>query len=145
MVHTTPGPETTLMTLSGSPTPWKAPAMKGLSSTVAEDHQLGAAKAARSAVRSGQLLDGPAHHGHTASMSMPACGAHIDRGADESVVDRASGDGGDVDAGRPGVMPPFTRAEKLPIKATGGLSGPVQSQRRRGVLSGRRQLPGQWE
>ena len=31
---TTPGPETpTLMTHSGSPTPWKAPAMKGLSST----------------------------------------------------------------------------------------------------------------
>ena len=31
---TTPGPLTpTLMTVSGSPTPWKAPAMKGLSST----------------------------------------------------------------------------------------------------------------
>ena len=31
---TTPGPETpTLMTHSGSPTPWKAPAIKGLSST----------------------------------------------------------------------------------------------------------------
>ena len=31
---TTPGPETpTLMTTSASPTPWKAPAMKGLSST----------------------------------------------------------------------------------------------------------------
>ena len=30
---TTPGPETpTLMTTSGSPTPWKAPAIKGLSS-----------------------------------------------------------------------------------------------------------------
>ena len=34
---TTPGPETpTLMTVSGSPTPWKAPAMKGLSSTALE-------------------------------------------------------------------------------------------------------------
>ena len=35
---TTPGPETpTLMTLSASPTPWKAPAIKGLSSTALQN------------------------------------------------------------------------------------------------------------
>ena len=36
--YTTPGPLTpTLMTLSASPTPWKAPAMKGLSSTALQN------------------------------------------------------------------------------------------------------------
>ena len=36
--YTTPGPETpTLMTFSASPTPWKAPAIKGLSSTALQN------------------------------------------------------------------------------------------------------------
>ena len=36
--YTTPGPETpTLTTLSASPTPWNAPAMKGLSSTALQN------------------------------------------------------------------------------------------------------------
>ena len=35
---TTPGPDTpTFMTFSGSPTPWNAPAMKGLSSTALQN------------------------------------------------------------------------------------------------------------
>ena len=50
---------------------------------VAEHHQLGAAKAAPVSGALGQLLDGPAHHGHCVHVDASLGGAHIDRGADD--------------------------------------------------------------
>ena len=56
--YTTPGPETpTLMTRSASPTPWKAPAMKGLSSTALQNTtSLAQPRPSRSAVRAAVCL-----------------------------------------------------------------------------------------
>ena len=71
--YTTPGPDTpTLMTHSGSPTPWNAPAMKGLSSTALQNTtSLAQPKPPRSAVRSAAcLMVRPM--AATASMLMPA-------------------------------------------------------------------------
>ena len=72
--RTTPGPETpTLMTQSGSPAPWKAPAMKGLSSGgVAEDDQLGRADAVAVGGELGASAGPPGPSSRTASMLMPA-------------------------------------------------------------------------
>ena len=71
--RTTPGPETpTLTTQSGSPAPWKAPAMKGLSSGALQNTtSLAGPMQSRSAVRSAAsrtILPIRA----TASMLMPA-------------------------------------------------------------------------
>ena len=70
---TTPGPLTpTLITHSGSPMPWKAPAMNGLSSgTLANTTSLAQARPPRSAVSSAAcLMTWPMSR--TASMLMPA-------------------------------------------------------------------------
>ena len=71
--RTTPGPETpTLMTQSGSPGPWKAPAIKGLSSGALQNTtSLAAPMHSRSAVRwAVSLTMRPIFS--TASMLMPA-------------------------------------------------------------------------
>ena len=71
--RTTPGPETpTLMTQSGSPGPWKAPAIKGLSSGALQNTtSLAAPMQSRSAVRSAvSRTMRPIFS--TASMLMPA-------------------------------------------------------------------------
>ena len=71
--YTTPGPETpTLMTFSASPTPWKAPAMKGLSSTALQKiTSLAQPRPSRSAVRAAVSLT-MRPMSATASMLMPA-------------------------------------------------------------------------
>ena len=71
--RTTPGPETpTLMTQSGSPAPWKAPAMNGLSSgALQKTTSFAAPMQSRSAVRTAACLTiFPIFL--TASMLMPA-------------------------------------------------------------------------
>ena len=71
--YTTPGPETpTLMTRSASPTPWKAPAMKGLSSTALQNTtSLAQPRPSRSAVRAAvSLMMRPMSF--TASILIPA-------------------------------------------------------------------------
>ena len=71
--YTTPGPDTpTLMTVSASPTPWKAPAMKGLSSTALQNTtSLAQPRPSRSRVRwAVSLMTRPIWA--TASMLMPA-------------------------------------------------------------------------
>ena len=86
---TTPGPDTpTLMTVSGSPTPWKAPAMKGLSSTaLAKTTSFAQPMGPRSAV---SRMMRPMRA--TASMLMPArVEARLTLAQTRSVSDRASG------------------------------------------------------
>ena len=72
-VHTTPGPETpTLMTFSASPTPWKAPAIKGLSSTALQNTtSLAQPRPSRSAVAAAVSLTMRPIRA-TASILMPA-------------------------------------------------------------------------
>ena len=116
---TTPGPETpTLMTHSGSPTPWKAPAMKGLSSTaLAKTTSLAQPMPSASAVRRAvSLMMRPISA--TASMLMPAfVVATLTLEQTSSVVLRASG----MDSIRrvsPGVQPLWTSALYPPMKLT---------------------------
>ena len=83
--RTTPGPETpTLMTQSGSPAPWKAPAMKGLSSGALQNTtSFAAPMQSRSAVRYGGFLDDVTHFLYGIHVDAGLCGADIDGGANE--------------------------------------------------------------
>ena len=114
---TTPGPEMpTLMTHSGSPTPWKAPAMKGLSSTaLAKITSLAQPKPPEAAVRSAVfLMTRPISA--TASMLMPALvEPTFTEEQTKSVV--ASASGMELMSFRSAWVKPFcTRAEKPPMK-----------------------------
>ena len=117
--QTTPGPETpTLMTQSPSPTPWKAPAIKGLSSTALQKTtSLAQPKPPRSAVRSAAaLMVRPMRA--TASMLMPALvEPTFTEEHTRSVTARASGMAS-MSFRSPAVRPFCTRAEKPPMKLT---------------------------
>ena len=115
---TTPGPEMpTLMTHSGSPGPWKAPAMKGLSSTaLAKTTSLAQPKPPWAAVRSAaDLMTRPISA--TASMLIPALvEPTFTEEHTRSVVARASGM--EAMSFRSEEVKPFwTRAEKPPMKS----------------------------
>ena len=114
---TTPGPEMpTLMTHSGSPAPWKAPAMKGLSSTaLAKTTSLAQPKPPAAAVRSAVILM-TRPISATASMLMPALvEPTFTEEHTRSVVARASGM--EAMSFRSDWVNPFcTRAEKPPMK-----------------------------
>ena len=116
---TTPGPDTpTLMMQSGSPTPWKAPAIKGLSSTALQNTtSLAQPKPPRSAVRSAaSLMMRPISA--TASMLIPArVEPTLTEEQTKSVMASASG----IEAMSflsAWVAPFCTRAEKPPMKLT---------------------------
>ena len=112
---TTPGPDTpTLMTHSGSPTPWKAPAMKGLSSTaLAKTTSLAQPMGSMSAVWR-MILPMRA----TASMLMPALvEATFTLEQTRSVSVRARGMEW-ISFKSLLVKPLWHRAEKPPIKLT---------------------------
>ena len=106
------------MTQSPSPTPWKAPAMKGLSSTALQKTtSLAQAKPPWSAVRSAAaLMVRPMRA--TASMLMPALvEPTFTEEHTRSVVARASGMAS-MSLRSPAVKPFCTRAEKPPMKLT---------------------------
>ena len=106
------------MTFSGSPTPWKAPAMKGLSSTALQNTtSLAQPKPPWPAVRSARsLMVRPMRA--TASMSMPALvEPTLTLAHTRSVVDRASGMEA-INFRSASVIPFCTRAEKPPMKLT---------------------------
>ncbi len=106
------------MTASGSPAPWTAPAMKGLSSTMlAKTTSLAQPMQSRSAVFSAAALMVSAMTS-TASMLMPArVVATLTEAHTRSVVASAAG----IEAIRrrsPSPMPLWTSAEKPPMKST---------------------------
>ncbi len=117
--NTTPGPLTpTLITQSGSPMPWNAPAMNGLSSTALQNTtSFAQPMPSRSAVRCA-VSHTISPMRRTASMLMPArvvptlTDAHT-----RSVTASASGIEA-ISASSPGVMPLCTSAENPPIKFT---------------------------
>ena len=116
---TTPGPETpTFMTVSGSLTPWKAPAMKGLSSTALQKTtSLAQPKPPCAAVSSAvSFMTRPMSA--TASMFMPAfVEPTLTEEQTSSVSARARGMER-ISLSSAGVMPFCTRAEKPPTKLT---------------------------
>ena len=118
-LRTTPGPETpTLTTASASPEPWKAPAMKGLSSTaLANTTSLAAPMQSRSAVALAVSMTVLAIF-QTASMLMPA---RVEATFTElhtlSVTARACGMEF-MSFVSEAVAPFCTRAEKPPTKST---------------------------
>ena len=116
---TTPGPlMPTLITLSGSPTPWKAPAIKGLSSTALEKAtSLAQPRLPRSAVsRAVSLMIRPMRA--TASMLMPLLVlATFTLEHTRSVSARARGMAF-TSFRSAAVKPLCTRAEKPPMKFT---------------------------
>ncbi len=132
--YTTPGPETpTLMTFSGSPTPWKAPAMKGLSSAALQNTtSLAQPKPPLSAVRpASSLMVRPMRA--TASMSMPALvEPTLTLAHTRSVADRASGMEA-ISFRSASVIPFCTRAEKPPMKFTPQALAARSSARAKGV------------
>ena len=83
--RTTPGPETpTLMTQSGSPGPWNAPAIKGLSSGALQNTtSLAAPMQSRSAVSSRRLADHFAHYPDRVHVDPGLGGADVHRRADK--------------------------------------------------------------
>ena len=116
---TTPGPDTpTLMAASPSPTPWNAPAMKGLSSTaLAKTTSFAQAKPSWSAVRAAaSLMTSPIRR--TASMLMPALVVPtFTEEQTTSVVASVSGMAR-MSASSARVMALCTRAENPPRKLT---------------------------
>ena len=118
-LHTTPGPETpTLMTFSASPTPWKAPAMKGLSSTALQNTtSLAQPRPSRSAVAAAvSLMMRPIRA--TASILIPArVEPTLMEEHTSSVRERASGMER-MSFSSAAVIPFCTRAEYPPMKFT---------------------------
>ena len=117
--YTTPGPETpTLMTRSGSPTPWNAPAIKGLSSTALQNTtSFAQPKPPQSAVRSAAALT-VRPMSATASMLMPALvEPTLTDEHTRSVTASASGMAA-MSRRSASVMPFCTSAEKPPMKLT---------------------------
>ena len=106
------------MTLSASPTPWNAPAMKGLSSTALQNTTSFAhPKPSRPAVSPAVFLIVPPIR-RTASMLMPAfVVATFTLEQTRSVVASASGMAA-ISRRSPEVKPLCTRAENPPIKFT---------------------------
>ena len=117
--RTTPGPETpTLMTQSGSPAPWKAPAMKGLSSgALQKTTSFAAAKQLLSAVISAQRrTTRPIIR--TASRLMPVLVEPMLTDEQTWSVRLSASGMALISASSPAAKPLWTRAEKPPMKLT---------------------------
>ena len=114
---TTPGPETpTLITASASPEPWKAPAIKGLSSTALQNTTILAQPKPSGVISAVCLIISPANF--TASILMPARVEPIFTELHTmSVVFIASGIER-INTSSEGDMPFCTNAEKPPINDT---------------------------
>ena len=128
--NTTPGPLTpTLMTQSGSPMPWNAPAMNGLSSTALQNTtSFAQPMPSRAAVRRAVSHDDFAHARDGVHVDAGARGADVDRRADALGAASASGIES-ISASSPGVMPLCTSAEKPPMKVHADLAAARSSAR----------------
>ncbi len=133
---TTPGPETpTLMTRSGSPTPWKAPAIKGLSSTALQKTtSLEQPSPPPLAVRDASSLIAPPRLA-TASMLMPAR-VEPTLTEEQTYLVCASACGmARMRRSSACVVPFCTSAEKPPMKLTPQLSAARSSASAKGTYS----------
>ena len=82
--------------VASSPTPWNAPAIKGLSSTALQKTtSLAQPKPAWPAVSSASLLDDAADDAHGVHVDAGLGGTHVDRGADILRAGQSLWDGGD--------------------------------------------------